>query len=48
VTGQVEAHRQGDGYALYTALTPDQVKQLSQAVDALAEPLSTVAGKVTV
>jgi iron uptake system component EfeO len=48
VTGQVEAHRQGDGYAPYTALTPDQVKQLSQAVDAVAEPLSTVAGKVTV
>ena len=48
VTAQVEGHRQGDGYAPYTALTPDQVKQLSQAVDAVAEPLSTVAGKVTV
>ena len=29
-----------DGFALYTELTPDQVKALSHAVDALSEPLS--------
>jgi len=36
----------GDGYVLYDALTPDQVKTLSDKVDALAEPLSTVAAAV--
>lgn len=36
----------GNGYVLYTKLTPADTKQLSQAIDALAEPLSQVASKV--
>ncbi len=42
----LQPYRRGDGYALYTELTPDQVKDLATAVDALAEPLSQVSGKV--
>jgi iron uptake system component EfeO len=37
--------KKGDGYALYTELTKEQTKKLSQAVDALAEPLSNM-GKI--
>jgi iron uptake system component EfeO len=33
-------YKKGEGYVLYTELTPEQTKQLSQALDALAEPLS--------
>jgi iron uptake system component EfeO len=33
-------HKKGDGYVPYTELTDAQVKELSQAIDALAEPLS--------
>jgi iron uptake system component EfeO len=36
----LSAYKKGDGYVTYTELTKDQTKQLSQAVDALAEPLS--------
>ncbi|MEZ0490862.1 iron uptake system protein EfeO [Kineococcus sp. TBRC 1896] len=39
-------YRRGSGYALYTELTPEQVRDLATAVDALAEPLSQVSGKV--
>ncbi|MEH6953401.1 iron uptake system protein EfeO [Neobacillus drentensis] len=39
-------HKKGDGYKLYTELTEAQVKELSQAIDALAEPLSQI-GLVT-
>jgi len=39
-------HKNGDGYKLYTELTEAQVKELSQAIDALAEPLSQI-GMVT-
>ncbi|WP_328295523.1 EfeM/EfeO family lipoprotein [Kineococcus sp. NBC_00420] len=46
VTGALAPYQQGDTYALYTTLTPDQVRELATAVDALAEPLSTVSGKV--
>ncbi|WP_419882705.1 iron uptake system protein EfeO [Peribacillus sp. B-H-3] len=35
-------HKQGNGYKLYTELKEDEVKQLSQAIDALAEPLSQI------
>jgi iron uptake system component EfeO len=35
-------YKNGDGYKLYTDLTKDQVKELSQAIDALAEPLSQI------
>lgn len=33
-------YKKGDGYVAYTELTNAQVKELSQAIDALAEPLS--------
>jgi len=35
-------HKKGEGYNLYTELTEAQVKDLSQAIDALAEPLSQI------
>jgi len=35
-------YKNGDGYKLYTELTEAQVKELSQAIDALAEPLSQI------
>ena len=35
------------GYATYSALTPADRRALTAAVDALAEPLSTVTAKVT-
>ena len=39
----LEKHREGDGFALYTELTPTEVKELSEVVDALGEPISQVA-----
>ncbi|MCL6573808.1 MAG: EfeM/EfeO family lipoprotein [Bacillus sp. (in: Bacteria)] len=39
-------HKKGDGYKLYTELKEAEVKELSQAIDALAEPLSQI-GLVT-
>jgi iron uptake system component EfeO len=39
-------YRSGDGFVAYTALGATDVKELAVAVDALAEPLSTVAAKV--
>lgn len=38
----LEPYRKDGGYVLYTALKEDEVKKLSQAIDALAEPLSQV------
>ncbi len=35
-------YRRGDGFVSYTELTPDDTRKLSQAIDALAEPLSSV------
>jgi iron uptake system component EfeO len=46
VTGSLAPYRQGDTYVSYTTLTQDQVRELATGVDALAEPLSTVSGKV--
>jgi iron uptake system component EfeO len=37
----------GDGYKLYNELTPDDTKKMAEVVDALAEPVSQVAGVVT-
>lgn len=37
--------KKGDGYVTYTELTADQTRKLSQAIDALAEPLSQM-GKI--
>jgi iron uptake system component EfeO len=42
----LDAQRVGDGFKLYDQLTPDEVKQLSNAVDALSEPLSKLTAAV--
>ena len=42
----LEAQRAGDGFVLYTDLTPDEVRALSTALDAVSEPVSQVAGVV--
>lgn len=42
----LDGHRDGDGFVLYTALQPAQVKALSDAVNALSEPLSRVTAAV--
>jgi len=39
-------HRSGDGFRPFTELSQDEVKKLAEAVDALGEPLSQVAGVV--
>jgi iron uptake system component EfeO len=38
----LDQHKKGEGYKLYTELTESEVKQLSLAIDALAEPLSQI------
>jgi len=43
----LEGYRVGDGFKLYTELTPDDIKKMTAAVDALGEPVSQVAGVVT-
>ncbi|WP_214403930.1 iron uptake system protein EfeO [Pseudonocardia lacus] len=43
----LETYRVGDGYKLYTELTEDDTRKMSEAVDALGEPISQVAGVVT-
>lgn len=42
----LDQYRDGDGFVLYTDLTPDQVKELAAAVDALGEPLSKLTATV--
>jgi iron uptake system component EfeO len=46
VQKELDKYRSGDGYVVYTTLNPTQVKALSDAVNGLAEPISTVAGLV--
>lgn len=43
----LENYRSGDGFVLYTVLTPEDVKKMADAVDALGEPVSQVAAVVT-
>jgi iron uptake system component EfeO len=43
----LEGYRAGDGFKLYTDLTPDDTRKMTEAVDALGEPVSQVAGVVT-
>jgi iron uptake system component EfeO len=43
----LEGYRAGDGFVLYTQLTPDDTRKMAEAVDALGEPVSQVAGVVT-
>jgi iron uptake system component EfeO len=40
-------HRQGDGWKVYTALTQADLKELTDTINALAEPISRVAATVT-
>ena len=42
----LETHRAGDGFVLYPELTPADVKALTDALDAFAQPVSSVAGVV--
>ena len=42
----LDEHKEGDGFVTYDKLTPDQVKQLSDAVNALSEPLSKLTAAV--
>jgi iron uptake system component EfeO len=42
----LDAQRVGDGFKTYDQLTPDEVKQLSDAVNALSEPLSRLTAAV--
>ncbi|WP_152364772.1 iron uptake system protein EfeO [Microlunatus speluncae] len=42
----LDQHRDGEGFVLYDELTTDQIKQLSDAVNALSEPLSKMTAAV--
>lgn len=42
VYGLLDEQKEGNGYTLYTELSEKEVKAFSQAVDALAEPLSQI------
>ncbi len=43
----LDQHRSGDGFVSYTELSKDEVKALSDAVNALSEPLSRLTPAVT-
>jgi iron uptake system component EfeO len=45
--GLLDQHREGAGFSSYEELTPDQVKALSDAVNALSEPLAQLAAAVS-
>jgi iron uptake system component EfeO len=47
VDALLEEYRVGDGYRLYTELAEDDIRRMAEAVDALGEPVSQVAGVVT-
>jgi iron uptake system component EfeO len=47
VEAALEKHRKGDGFKLYTELSPTEVKELAEAVDAIGEPISKVAQAVS-
>ncbi|GAA4575288.1 iron uptake system protein EfeO [Planotetraspora kaengkrachanensis] len=42
----LEAHRQGDGWKLHNELSKDDLKKLSDTINALAEPISKVAAVI--
>ena len=42
----LDPYRDGGGFVLYTDLSTQDTRTLSSAIDALAEPLSKVAGTV--
>jgi iron uptake system component EfeO len=43
----LKRYRSGDGYESYTSLAPDDIKSMTDAIDALAEEVSYVAAVVT-
>jgi iron uptake system component EfeO len=43
----LESYRVGDGFKSYTELTQDDIKRMTDAIDALSEPISKVGGVVT-
>ena len=43
----LDQYRRGSGWVTYTALTKAQVKELSDSVNALSEPLSKLTAAVT-
>lgn len=45
-TAALEVHRSGDGWQLHDELTQDQLRVLSDAINALAEQVSQVAGVI--
>jgi iron uptake system component EfeO len=47
VEALLENYREGDGFTTYTDLTEDDIKKMTEAVDALSEPVSQVAGVVS-
>jgi iron uptake system component EfeO len=47
VLDSIKPYKKGDVYVDYSTVTEDQRRVLTQKVDALAEPLSQVAAKVT-
>lgn len=42
INAKLAAYKTGDGYVLYTELTAPQIKELSDSVNALSEPLSSL------
>jgi iron uptake system component EfeO len=40
-------HRSGDGWKLHTELSKDQLKELSDVINALAEPISKIAAAIS-
>ena len=46
VEGLLGKHREGDGWKLHTALSKAELKELSDGINALAEPISKVAAAV--
>lgn len=46
VTTALEPYKEGDGFVIYTDLTEADKRKLSQAIDALAEPLSGVSAQI--
>jgi len=46
VQALLDKYKDGDGWKYYTDLTPEQVKELAAAVDALGEPLSRLTSTV--
>lgn len=43
LNSELDAHRSGDGFVLYTELSPEQVSRLAALVEAVSEPLSRLA-----